>query len=223
MLGGVIAFSLFFAFNRLHHRVDHWIEHLFFRQWRARESELRLFVKKAGHFIDRTSLMTAFNAALDRFSDGAGNAIYLAGAGGCFERVQSTLSSAWEHLDVDDDLVVSLRTHRHGVLAEGREQAGGALALPVLQGNELTGILLLGAKQDVQGYRPDEHAVLEFVTASIGMELARLQLVQLKRQLQQLQQKEELQCREQRQQQQELDNLKAERATFLLALSKLGT
>lgn len=51
MLGGAIAFGLFFAFNRLHHRVDHWIEHLFFRQWRARESALRAFVPKAAHFI----------------------------------------------------------------------------------------------------------------------------------------------------------------------------
>lgn len=209
MLGGAIAFALFFTFNRLHHRVDHWIEHLFFRQWRDRESALRSFVSKAAHFTDSRALVTAFGSALDRFSSGAGSALYLAGPSGNFGSVYSSLQGAPEIFEVDDDIAVSMRASRQGVtLAETDVPYRAHLALPMLQGGELKGIVLLGTKQDAQSYRPDEQGVLEFAVGRIGLDLNRLQAAQLTEQLRQVQQ--------------ELDSVKMERATLMLALSKVG-
>ena len=116
ILGGVIAFGLFFSFNRLHHRVEHWIEHLFFRQWRARDLALRAFVAKAAHFTESGALVSAFGGALDSFSGGAGNAIYLAGRDGKFERVHSSVALAPAILDLNDDIAVSMRASRQAVI-----------------------------------------------------------------------------------------------------------
>lgn len=224
MLGGAIAFALFFAFNRLHHRVDHWIEHLFFRQWRASESDLRTFVMKAAHFIESGALVAAFGAALDRFSNGAGHAIYLSSPAGHFERAHGSLADAPALLEVDDDIAVSLRTSHQGVaLTEAGAAHQAQLALPMLQGDKLKGIVLLGAKPEAQGYRPDELAVLEFAAARIGLDLNRLHAAQLTGRLRQIQRERELQLQEQRLLQQELDSVKHERETLLLALSKVGT
>lgn len=223
LLGGVIAFGLFFAFNCLHHRVDHWIEHLFFRQWRARESALRAIVTKAAHFIESESLVAAFGAALDRFTNGAGHAIYLASSAGHLERAHGSLANAPALLAVDDDIAVSLRTSHQGVpLTEAGAEHHAQLALPMLQGDKLKGIVLLGAKAEAQGYRPDEQAVLEFAAARIGLDLNRLHAAQLTGQLHQIQRERELQLKEQRLLQQELDSVKQERATLVLTLSKVG-
>lgn len=224
ILGGVIAFGLFFAFNRLHHRVDHWIEHLFFRQWRARESALRTFVTKAAHFTESGSLIAAFGEAMNRFSSGAGNAIYLEGAAGRFQRVHSSLSSAPEILEADDDIAVSLRTsHQCMVLTDASPTLQAQLALPMLQGGELKGIVLIGTKLEAQGYRPDEQAALEFAVARIDLNLNRLHAAQLAGRLRQVQRDYDLQHQEQRLLRHELDSVKHERATLILALSKIGT
>lgn len=223
MLGGAIAFALFFTFNRLHHRVDHWIEHLFFRQWRDRESALRGFVSKAAHFTDHRSLIAAFGSALDRFSSGAGNALYLVGPSGNFGSMYSSLQGAPEILEVDDDIAVSMRASRQGVmLAETDVPYRAHLALPMLQGGELKGIVLLGTKLDSQSYRPDEQGVLEFAVGRIGLDLNRLQAAQLTEQLRQVQQELHSVKVELDSVTMELDSLKVDRATLMLALSKVG-
>jgi hypothetical protein len=223
MLGGAIAFGLFFAFNRLHHRVDHWIEHLFFREWRARESGLRAFVAKAAHYKEKDALIAAFGAAMDRFSSDAGNAIYLAGTGSRFERVHDSLSGTPAVLNVDDDIAVSLRAGQQGVvLTEWTPTRQAQLALAMMQGGELKGIILLGMRPDAQGYRPDEHAVLEFAAARISLDLSRLEAAELAEQLQQAKRHQEVQNQEQHRLLQEIDSIKQERATLMLALSKVG-
>jgi hypothetical protein len=222
MLGGAIAFALFFAFNRLHHRVDHWIEHLFFRQWRARESDLRTFMAKAAHFKETGALVAAFGAALDRFTSGGGNVIYLMGGAGCFERVHFSLSTTPEALKMDDDIAVSLRKNRQSMLLPEPHPAFQAqLALPMLQGGELKGIILLATRPDVHGFRPDEQAVLEAAATQIALDLSRLHAAHLAGQLLQIQRDHDLQHQEQLLLQVELDSMKQERATLMLALSKV--
>jgi GAF domain-containing protein len=184
---------------------------------------LRVFVTKAAHFIESESLVAAFGAALDRFSNGAGHAIYLASSAGHFERAHCSLANAPALLEVDDDIAVSLRTSHQGVaLTEAGAAHHAQLALPMLQGDKLKGIVLLGAKPEAQGYRPDEQAVLEFAAARIGLDLNRLHAAQLAEQLRQIQHERELQFQEQRLLQQELDSVRQERETLVLALSKIG-
>ena len=92
----------------------------------------------------------------------------------------------------------------------------------MLQGDKLKGIVLLGAKPEAQGYRPDEQAVLEFATVRIGLDLNRLHAAKLAEQLRQIQHERELQFQEQRLLRQELDSVRQERETLVLALSKVG-
>ncbi len=219
MLGGAIAFGLFFTFNRLHHRVDHWIEHLFFRQWRAKESALQQFVAKAAHFVEIDALLAGFGTALDRFTDNAGNAVYLASPNGEYRLAHSTFASALMHapatLAVDDDIAVSLRSERRAIsLDENHGAWPGANAFPMLHGQELVGIYLVNAPSEGQAYRPDQQEMLELSVSRIGLELSRLQAKALATKLQRIELEQDRWL-------QELDAVKQDRATLRLALSKI--
>jgi GAF domain-containing protein len=179
MLSGAIAFGLFFAFNRLHHRVEHWIDHLFFAEWRANEQALRQFMAKAAHFLTIDALVAAFGAALDRFSDQAGNAIYLIGPNQQFHLVCSTIAAAPDRLPVDDNIAVTLRDTRSPMqLDVSNTDLQSALVLPMLQGSVLKGFVVMGAKTSSQGYRPDEEAVLTAAAALIALDINRLEAAQ---------------------------------------------
>lgn len=215
MLGGAIAFGLFFTFNRLHHRVDHWIENLFFRHWRAREAALEQFVAKAGHFMEIDALLAGFGSALDHFTGNAGNAVYLADADGAFRLAHTTVSSFPLSLSVDDDIAVTLRSLRRStVVDESHPRLASASAFPMQHGDEMKGIYIVCARPDGQAYRPDQQAMLELSIARIGLELSRLQAKALERKLQRLEQ-------EQERWQQELYAVTQDRATLRLALSKI--
>jgi hypothetical protein len=203
MVGGAIAFGLFFAFNRVHHRVEHWIEHLFFRQCRARESALRQFVAKAAHFQEIEAMVAAFGAALDHFTGNAGNAIYLAGEGGQYVLAHSTLIHAQAILAVDDDVVVTLRARRHGTPTG----FGRGSAFPMWQGDVLKGIVVLATGAEAEGLRPDQVATLEFACARICLELSSLQAKELARKYHQIER--------------ERERWQDERAVLQLVLSKL--
>jgi GAF domain-containing protein len=134
-----------------------------------------------------------------------------------------SLQGAPEILEVDNDIAVSMRASRQGVmLAETDVPYRAHLALPMLQGGELKGIVLLGTKRDSQSYRPDEQGVLEFAVGRIGLDLNRLQAAQLNEQFRQVQQELHSVKVELDSVAVELDSLKADRATLMLALSKIG-
>ncbi len=217
MLGGAIAFGLFFAFNRVHHRVEHWIEHLFFMQWRANELALQSFLAKVGHFTESASLLAAFDAALRHFAGNAGNAIYLADSKGQFTLAQHSLASAPASLAVDDDIAVTLRTNPQITALDGSDtRFQNASACAMIQGHALTGIVIVGAPLDTQQYRPDQLAMLEGATARINLELGRLQSMALANKLEQL-------LEERERWQRDIEALQQERATLHLALSKVPT
>ncbi|NGZ86733.1 hypothetical protein [Duganella aceris] len=186
LLSGAIAFGLFFGFNRLHHRVEHWIEHLFFRKWRTNERALRRFMAKAEHFVAADALIAAFGAALDRFSDPAGNAIYPIGPDQQFDLAFSTIAAAPASLSADGDIAVTLRDTRKLMgLDTGNADVPGALVLPMLQGSLLKGFVVMGIKTDSQGYRPDEEQVLE-AAALIALDMNSLDAAQAAQNLAQM-------------------------------------
>lgn len=192
-LSGGIAFGLFFTFNRLHHRVDHWMEHLFFRQWRAKEEALRGFLNRAAHFRTTEALVSALGEALDHFSDGAGHAIYLRQEDQSYLLASATLPGVEKVLGVDADLVVSLRTERALIdLSDAPGSSATELALPMLLGASLEGLVLLGRKPDSRSYRPDERALLSFAVSQVALDLQALLAAQLARELRQTRQERDI-------------------------------
>jgi len=186
MLGGAIAFGLFFAFNRLHHRVEHWIEHLFFKTWRIKESELRRFVVKAAHYAEIDALIAAFCAALERFTGMAGTAIYLASADGGYSLAHCSLPALPPWLPVDHDIAVTLRsTRKYRQLDEADTGWQNGRAFPIFHGNELNGLVLLRVPAGSPEYRPDQYAMLEFAISRISSEISSLQGKQLAKKLNQ--------------------------------------
>lgn len=187
MLSGAIAFGLFFAFNRLHHRVEHWIDHLFFGEWRANERALRQFMAKTAHFLAVDALVGAFGAALDRFSDHAGNAIYLIGPNQQFELAFGTIAAAPDSLSLDNSIAVTLRDTRAPMqLDAGHADVRGTLVLPMLQGSLLKGFVVMGVKTGSQGYRPDEESVLKEAAALIALDINRLEAAKAAQELAQM-------------------------------------
>jgi hypothetical protein len=177
---GAIAFGLFFTFNRLHHRVDHLIEKLLFREWHKNAEALRQFVRKAGHFTSSDHLLAALGHELDRFTRQAGYALYRADADQRFMCVHSSMTNAPAFIDENDDVAVTLRTTRaHTELRVTRWVFPGEIALPMMQGVNLYGIAIIGRKLNGDLYRPDEIEALAFAVTQVGLDLFALRVQQL--------------------------------------------
>lgn len=180
LFDGAVAFALFFAFNRLHHRVDHWIEHLFFHQWRVNLDTLKRFLGKAEHYTEPEALLTALGAELNRFTGGAGYALYQAGPDKALHRAHGSLHHASASIDANDELAVTMRAAGQAVyLADLRSSIEAECALPMLQSGKLTGLVLLGAKPSGRAYRPDEIEALSFAVTRVGLDLFALRVLAL--------------------------------------------
>ncbi len=186
LLNGAIAFVMFFTFNRLHHRVEHAVSHLFFKRWKENAQALRDFVRRAGFFTQPESLIKAFGTELTRFSKGAGFAIYRRVTDSSYTQVLASLPEVPAHLEVDDDLVVTLRTERAAVaLADTPTSIMGEWAFPMAQGSTLEGFVILGAKPDGGAYRDDECELLLFASTQVGLDLHALRVGTLQKELDQ--------------------------------------
>jgi hypothetical protein len=180
LFNGSVAFGLFFTFNRLHHRVDHLIEKLLFREWHKNAEALRHFVGKAGHFTSSDDLLVALGHELDRFTGQAGYALYRAGADGQFTCVHSTLTSAPVSINENDDVAVTLRaTRAQTELRATHWVFPGEIAMPMMQGVKLNGMAIIGKKLTGDLYRPDEIEALAFAVTQVGLDLFALRVVQL--------------------------------------------
>ena len=180
-IDAALALGVFLTFHRVRDFVEAFIERLFFRSWHQKEAALKRFVAEAG-FVTRTdALTTAFIAALTRFGEGAEAAFYLKGAEGDYALAGGALSGASATLDANNPVLVSLRAKPRAVELDGGDLPG-ALALPMLNRNEVTGVVLLGAKPSGAGYRPDEIEALSHAATQIGLDLHGLKVEHLEAQ-----------------------------------------
>jgi len=182
LLDGAIALGVFLAFHRMRHAGEGLIEKLFFHAWRAKEEDLRKFVKEAPYFTRSETLLRSFSAALERFTDGAPLAIYRRISDREFGIVAATLTGAPDRVDVDDPLTVSLRaasTVQNCV--DCRTSLPGELALPSVHHGELDGFVLLGPKPNGSTYRPDEKDLLGYVAHQVGLDFRALRMERLER------------------------------------------
>ena len=161
-----IAVSLYLLFNRIHHKVEHAIERLFFHKWQLNEQALRRFVRAAAHVAKPEALAGNFVAELVRFTGGADVAIYARTAEGHYADASGAT------IDADDPALAAMRAEQGEIVpAEVGSNLTAALALPMMHQAALAGFVLLGPKPTGEDYRPDEIEVLRWATQQVGLDL----------------------------------------------------
>ena len=169
-----IAVGLYLTFNRVHHRVEHAIERLFFRNWQLNEAALKRFVAAAAHVEKPEALGGHFTTELGRFTGGAAVLLYARTPEGNYA------SAAGDEIDADDPALSAMRAERGEVVpAELGSPLQAALALPMMHQAALAGFVLLGPKPSGEDYRPDEIEVLGWATQQVGLDLQAIRVREL--------------------------------------------
>jgi hypothetical protein len=179
LVDAAVAVGVFLTFHRARDAVEHGVEGVFFRRWQQAEAALRRFVREAAFVKSRQALNDALIAALSRFAEVAEAALYMIDdAGG--HRVSGRVSGVGELIEIDDPLLVALRADPKP-LEPGETQSSlpAALAAPMLNRNEVIGIVLLGRKPNGLSYRPDEIELIGWATQQVGLDLHALKVEQL--------------------------------------------
>jgi len=173
-----LALGLGLSMGRIHRRVDHLVDSVFFRMRHLAEAALRRLTREVAFIGDSQVLAERLISAVDRHALAQGSALYLYDGARRF-----VLRLA---IDVDDAAVVRLRAFREPVdfadfSAEGITTAvPGSLLLPMLVRGELTGALACGAKRNLEAYAPDERATLAELALAAGMAFDALQIAALR-------------------------------------------
>jgi hypothetical protein len=180
LIDAAIALGVYLAFHRVTGFVEHGVEALFFRRWQEKAQELRRYVADAAFVTRRTSLLAGFADALSRFADGAAAAVYLMADSGGYARAAGDSALAPKTLDDDDPALVRLRAERKPVEPDATgSPLKAVLACPMLHRGELIGVVLLAARAQGAGYRPDEAELLGWATLQVGLDLHALEVERL--------------------------------------------
>ncbi len=173
-ISALIAVGLYLTFNRLHHKVEHAIERLFFHKWQLNEQALKRFVRAAAHVEKPEALAGQFESELTRFSGGAGATLYARSGDGAY------VSATGEIIDADDPALAAMRAEQRAVVpAELGSPIEAALALPMMHQAALAGFVLLGPKPTGEDYRPDEIEILGWATQQVGLDLQAIRVREL--------------------------------------------
>lgn len=167
-----IALGLFLLFHRIHHWVEHHVEHLFFRDWQTNEARLRQFIEAASHYERQDSLMRDTVAELRRFTASDEAALLWRQGGEDYVCLHGALAVPLERIDADDPAVARARVVRGPVAVDETGSAlPASLILPVIDHGQIVGLVLLGAKPNSLGYRPDEVEVMAWAVQQAGLDL----------------------------------------------------
>ncbi|NNG24763.1 hypothetical protein [Telluria aromaticivorans] len=176
------AVLVFLVFNRLHARVEHAVRALFFRHWAAKERGLRDWMAGTVHLCSSTAMVTGLAAALDRYGDGAGAAVYTGSVQDGFMLAAASQAGFPALLTPNDPLAVvlcaDLSPARHRM-----SDASGVLALPMCHRGQLHGIVLLGEKRNGESWRPDEMTLAGQLTVQAGLALRALRVDELQQEV----------------------------------------
>lgn len=171
LLSAVLAGFVVLAYPKVKPRAEWLVDRLFFSDWVAREADLARFAADARGFAEAAALATALIAALDRFTAGAGAALYVRRADGRFARSQGSTIDAPPVLDVDEPLAVALRAGRSVVGCDDvHSSLPGELAIVLSRQRELDAFVLIGRQRDGRVLRSDEVAALRDALLKAGVE-----------------------------------------------------
>lgn len=183
LLSAVLAGFVVLAYPKVKPRAEWLVDHLFFGQWVAREADLARFAADARGFTEASALATALVPALDRFTTGAGAALYMRNGDGRFARQQASMIDAPQMLDADEPLAVALRA---GHSVASRDDVHSALpcelAMVVSRQRELDAFMLIGRQRDGRALRSDEVAALRDALRTVGLEWQALRWAAVQRQ-----------------------------------------
>lgn len=176
LLSGVLAVVVMLAYPKVKPWAEWLIDRLFFRDWVEREADLARFAGDARGFTDASSLAMALVGAIDRFTAGAGAALYVRAGDGHFERQHGSKTDARPMeaphvVDADEPLAVSLRAGR--TVSRGDEVHSalpGEIAMVLSRQRELDAFVLIGRRRDGSVLRSDEVAALSRALHSVGVE-----------------------------------------------------
>jgi hypothetical protein len=184
VLSAVLAIAVYLSFNHLKKIVEKVVDRVFFNSWAAGEEDLKRFVKEAGHASNAEALGGLLVAALDRFTQGAGCAVYRIRSGDAYLRSEGTLAGMPEQLDANHEAVLAMRAHGKALrIRDGSSSLPATLGLPMAHRGELLGFALLGAKRGGDAYRPDQIAALESAVHQVGLDFYALRIEQLEQRL----------------------------------------
>jgi hypothetical protein len=173
-ISALIAVGLYLTFNRLHHKVEHAIERLFFHKWQLNETALKRFAAAAAHVEKPEALAGHFTTELARFTGGAAVTLYARTAEGHYA------TASGDTVREDDLALAAMRAELGPIVpAELGSPLPAALALPMMHQAALAGFVLLGPKPTGEDYRPDEVEVLGWATQQVGLDLQAIRVREL--------------------------------------------
>ena len=157
------------------------MERFLFSGWHHKETALREYVRSAAHVTKVDALVGSCVAAIDRFTDGAGCAIYRSSSDGNYQCLRSSTAGAPTDIDGNEAVVLALRVER-GIVrcADLGSTLTHELAVPILYRGEIDGFMLINRKPSLEAYRPDELNLLGFAIQQIGLDLTALEREQFK-------------------------------------------
>jgi len=183
LVAGCIAFGIFLFFHKVRDWVERNVERFLFSGWHHKETVLREYVRSAAHVTKVDALVGSCVAAIDRFTDGAGCAIYRSSSDGNYQCLRSSAAGAATEIDGNEALVLALRVERAVVrCADVGSTLTQELAVPILYRGEIDGFMLIDPKPSLEPYRPDELSLLAFAIQQIGLDLTALEREQYKQQ-----------------------------------------
>ena len=178
LIDAAIALGVFLMFHRVRDVVEHGVEAVLFRRWHHAEKELRRYVREAAFVRSPETLTRTFAQALSAFVDGAPAAIYLIGEDGQPRRAESAGGHVGpDVIDVDDPTLVTLRADLKPLSIAS--EPSDTLAAPMVNRNEVIGMVLVGPKPDGLDFRPDEIELIGWATRQVGLDLRALEIERL--------------------------------------------
>ena len=178
LIDAAIALGVFLMFHRVRDVVEHGVETVLFRRWHHAEKELRRYVREAAFVRSPETLTRTFAQALSAFVDGAPSAIYLIGEDGQPRLAESAGGHVGpDQIDADDPTLVTLRAELKPLSIAS--EPSDTLAAPMVNRNEVTGMVLVGPKPDGLDFRPDEIELIGWATRQVGLDLRALEIERL--------------------------------------------
>jgi len=179
LLSAILAVAVYLSFNQLKKVVEKIVDRIFFSHWAASDEDLKSFVAQAKHANDADALSKLFVAALDRFTAGAGCALFRR-QDTAFVRTETTLAGAPAEVSGNDEAVLAMLADSKAIrLRDSASAIRAALAVPMTHRGELRGFVLLGARPDGEPYRTDQIEALESATHEVGLDFYALLLERL--------------------------------------------
>ncbi|MBD5656272.1 MAG: GAF domain-containing protein, partial [Candidatus Eremiobacteraeota bacterium] len=182
-----LALAIGIATRPLHHRVDAFVDDLFFRQRHETERTLRAFARDVSHISDARVVLERTTATVARAAR-LQCSLFLMTPDGYSRAACSGEVDDRNDVDRNDSAVVRLLATRVPVdLHDVQSGMGGDVAFPMFARNRLLGILSCGGKTDgVTVYAPDELEAIGAVAQAAGLALDLLRIEALERKLEAL-------------------------------------